>query len=116
MTSFGFRSRLAGPGDPRPCRIPRLPLAVAYSDIARFCPHQPRGTRLAHYLTPSPAGSLHEVEMVFTDPINHRALDGGAGMTLPEGGRVALTAESKHQGTPDEDRVTRKLKKGESSR
>lgn len=90
-----------------------FPSAVAYSDIATFLSGINRGgERWRTYLTPSPAGSLHEVEMVFTDPITTGALDGGAGMTLPDGGRVALTAESKHQGTPDEDRVTRKLKKG----
>ncbi|PLU02473.1 cell wall hydrolase [Sinorhizobium medicae] len=89
-----------------------FPSAAAYSDIATFLSGINRGgERWRTYLTQSPAGSLHEVEMVFTDPVTTGALDGGAGMTLPDGGRVALTAESKHHGTPDEDRVTRKLKK-----
>ncbi|MCA1370824.1 cell wall hydrolase [Bradyrhizobium sp. BRP14] len=90
-----------------------FPSAVAYSDLATFLSGINRGgERWRMYMTQSPAGSVHEVEMVFADPITTGALDGGAGMTMPDGSRVALTAETKHQGTPDEDRVTRKLKKG----
>jgi spore germination cell wall hydrolase CwlJ-like protein len=91
-----------------------FPSAVAYSDLATFLSGINRGgERWRMYLTPSPAGSVHDAEMVFSDPVTTGALDGGAGITLPDGRRVALTAETKHQGgTPDEDRVTRKLKKG----
>lgn len=91
-----------------------FPSAVAYSDLATFLSGINRGgERWRMYLTQSPAGSLHEVEMVFADPITTGALDGGAGITMPDGSHVALTAETKHEGaSPDEDRVTRKLKKG----
>ncbi|WP_179875410.1 cell wall hydrolase [Sinorhizobium sp. BJ1] len=92
-----------------------FPSVAAYSDLATFLSGVNRGDgeRWRMYLTRSPAGSVHDVDMVFADPITTGGLDGGAGMTLPDGRRVALTAESKHhEGTPDEDRVTRKLKKG----
>ncbi|OHV85533.1 ATP-binding protein [Ensifer sp. LCM 4579] len=91
-----------------------FPSAVAYSDLATFLAGINRGgERWRMYLTRSPAGSVHQVEMIFSDPLTTGALDGGAGITLADGSRVALTAESKRQeGTPDEDRVTRKLKKG----
>ncbi|WP_083541476.1 cell wall hydrolase [Sinorhizobium americanum] len=91
-----------------------FPSVAAYSDLATFLSGINRGgERWRMYLTRSPAGSVHDVDMVFADPITTGGLDGGAGMTLSDGRRVALTAESKHQGgTPDEDRVTRKLKKG----
>ncbi|CCE95011.1 cell wall hydrolase [Sinorhizobium fredii HH103] len=91
-----------------------FPSVAAYSDLATFLSGINRGgERWRMYLTRSPAGSVHDADMVFADPITTGGLDGGAGMTLSDGRRVALTAETKHQGgAPDEDRVTRRLKKG----
>ncbi|QHG72117.1 cell wall hydrolase [Ensifer adhaerens] len=90
-----------------------FPSSVAYADLATFLSGINRGgERWRMYMTPSPAGSIHEAEMVFADPVTTGALDGGAGITMPDGSRVALTAETKHSGTPDEDRVNRQAKKG----
>ncbi len=90
-----------------------FPSSAAYADLATFLSGINRGgERWRMYMTPSPAGSIHEAEMVFADPVTTGALDGGAGITMPDGSRVALTAETKHSGTPDEDRVNRQAKKG----
>ncbi|HEV7322377.1 MAG TPA: cell wall hydrolase [Ensifer sp.] len=90
-----------------------FPSAAAYADLATFLSGINRGgERWRMYMTPSPAGSIHEVEMVFTDPMTTGALDGGAGINMPDGSRVALTSETKHSGSPDEDRVNRQAKKG----
>jgi spore germination cell wall hydrolase CwlJ-like protein len=90
-----------------------FPSVAAYADLATFLSGINRGgERWRMYMTPSPAGSIHEVEMVFADPITTGALDGGAGINMPDGSRVALTSETKHSGTPDEERVNRRAKKG----
>ena len=63
-----------------------FPTVAAYSDLATFLSGINRGgERWRMYMTPSPAGSIHEVEMVFADPITTGALDGGAGIDLPDG-------------------------------
>jgi len=90
-----------------------FPSVAAYADLATFLSGINRGgERWRMYMTPSPAGSIHEVEMVFADPITTGALDGGAGINMPDGSRVALTSETKHSGTPDEERINRRDKKG----
>lgn len=90
-----------------------FPSVAAYADLATFLSGINRGgERWRMYMTPSPAGSIHDVEMVFSDPLTTGALDGGAGVNMPDGSRVALTAETKHSGTLDEDRVNRREKKG----
>ena len=64
-------------------------------------------------MTRSPAGSIHEVEIAFNDPMTTGAVDAGAGIELPGGQQAALRGEHKGKGTvPDENRVTRALKKG----
>ena len=64
-------------------------------------------------MTRSPAGSIHEVEIAFNDPMTTGAVDAGAGIELPGGQQAALRGEHKGKGTvPDENRVTRSLKKG----
>ncbi|MCY1319280.1 spore cortex-lytic enzyme [compost metagenome] len=90
-----------------------FPSVAAYADLATFLSGINRGgERWRMYMTPSPAGSIHEVEMVFADPITTGALDGGAGINMPDGSHVALTSETKHSGTPDEERINRRDKKG----
>ena len=65
------------------------------------------------HMTRSPAGSLHEVEMVFSDPVITGAIGDGAGIDMPGGGKVSLTAGQKlADPRTDEDRVNRKDKKG----
>lgn len=91
-----------------------FPSSSAHSDLATFLSGINRGGESWRgYMTPSPAGSIHEVEMVFNDPITTGAIAGGAGVTLPGGGQVALVAgEKQTDALPDEDRVNRKDKKG----
>ena len=61
-------------------------------------------------MTNSPAGSLHNASLAF--PGGGSVLGGDAGMTLPDGRRVAFTGNEKSgEDTPDEDRVNRAEKK-----
>ncbi len=62
-------------------------------------------------MTASPAGSIHAASLSF--PGGGEAFGGDAGVTLPDGRKLALVGEDKPQdGTPDEDRVNREGKKG----
>lgn len=64
-------------------------------------------------MTNSPAGSIHQAELTFTDPTVTGAIAAGAGMVLPDGRKVAFMAKDKgHESTEDEDRVNRQQKKG----
>jgi hypothetical protein len=64
-------------------------------------------------LTNSPAGSIHQAELAFSDPVVTGTIASGAGMVLPDGRKVAFTTKDKgHEDTPDEDRVNRSAKKG----
>nr|WP_083198406.1 cell wall hydrolase [Pararhizobium polonicum] len=91
-----------------------FPSVSAHSDLATFLSGINRGgERWRMHMTRSPAGSLHEVEMVFSDPVLTGAIGDGAGVDMPGGGKVSLTAERK-QPDPrtDEERVNRRDKKG----
>ncbi|TCQ29099.1 spore germination cell wall hydrolase CwlJ-like protein [Rhizobium sp. PP-CC-3G-465] len=91
-----------------------FPSVSAHADLATFISGINRGgERWRMHMTASPAGSIHEAEMVFNDPITTVALGDGAGMTLPDGGKVSLASADK-QSDPrtDEERVNRKDKKG----
>ena len=90
-----------------------IPSTTAHSDLATFVAgvNRPGGNQ-EMVLTRSPAGSIHEVEIAFNDPITTGAINGGAGIELPGGKQAALRNEHKGKGLiPDEDRVTRRLKK-----
>lgn len=90
------------------------PSVSAHADLATFLSGINRGgERWRMHMTTSPAGSLHEAEMVFNDPITTAAIGDGAGMTLPDGGKVSLASADK-QSDPrtDEERVNRREKKG----
>jgi spore germination cell wall hydrolase CwlJ-like protein len=104
----------------------KLPLALGLGLVA-ILPTQSARTDLAAYLaginrkggnetmvlTRSPAGSVHEVEIAFADAMTTGGIEGGAGVELPDGRTAALRSESKGKGgTPDEDRVNRRDKKG----
>lgn len=91
-----------------------FPSSSAHSDLATFLSGINRGGESWRgYMTLSPAGSIHEVEMVFNDPITTGAIADGAGITLPGGGQAALVAGTKQpDALPDEDRVNRSGKKG----
>jgi spore germination cell wall hydrolase CwlJ-like protein len=91
-----------------------FPSVSAHSDLATFLSGINRGgERWRMYMTRSPAGSLHEVEMVFNDPITTSAIADGAGVEMPGGGKVSLTAAEKQvDPRTDEERVNRRDKKG----
>src|SRR5690606_41577650 len=87
---------------PRSCRdLPSFPTRrssdLAHSDLAAFLSGINRtGDRWRMHMTRSPAGSLHEVEMVFNDPIITNAIGDGAGIDLPGGGQLSLSRSEEH--------------------
>ncbi|WP_438749879.1 cell wall hydrolase [Pararhizobium sp. O133] len=91
-----------------------FPSVSAHSDLATFLSGINRGgERWRMVMTRSPAGSLHDVDVVFNDPITTGAIGDGAGIRLPDGETVSLMADNK-QTDPrtDEERVNRRDKKG----
>ncbi|MDX3925616.1 MAG: cell wall hydrolase [Shinella sp.] len=96
------------------CLFGIFPSPIAHSDMATFLAGLNRkGGNQQMVMTPSPAGSIHEVEIAFNDPITTGAINGGAGVTLPDGEQAALRSEHKGKGLiPDEARVNRRDKKG----
>nr|WP_083220433.1 cell wall hydrolase [Hoeflea olei] len=64
-------------------------------------------------LTASPAGSIQAAELEFTDPIMTSSIASGAGVTLPNGDKIAFLGKiGVADPRPDSERVTRSLKKG----
>ncbi len=91
-----------------------FPSVSAHSDLATFLSGINRGgERWRMVMTRSPAGSLHDVDVVFNDPITTGAIGDGAGIKMPDGETVSLMADNK-QSDPrtDEERVNRRDKKG----
>jgi spore germination cell wall hydrolase CwlJ-like protein len=65
------------------------------------------------YMAPIGAGSIQSAEVVFTDAHPKNFDPANRGIVLANGKRIALSAaERAEPATPDEDRVTRKLKMG----
>ena len=91
-----------------------FPTQSAHTDLATFLSGLNRkGGNQTMVLTRSPAGSVHEVEIAFADPMTTGGVEGGAGVELPGGVTAALRSEHKGKGgVPDEDRVNRRDKKG----
>ncbi|WP_183904232.1 cell wall hydrolase [Rhizobium sp. BK212] len=91
-----------------------FPSVASHADLAAMLAgldHQGENWRMV--LTNSPAGSIHQAELAFAEPMVTGSISAGAGMVLPDGRKVAFTAENKgHEDTPDEDRVNRSTKKG----
>ncbi|MCO6186937.1 cell wall hydrolase [Rhizobium sp. L1K21] len=90
-----------------------LPENVGRSDIAAYLAGINNNGEGRVYLTPSPAGSIQTVDMVFADPVKTGSVMQSGGVELPGGEKIAMRTEGKpYETTPDEDRVTRGLKKG----
>lgn len=101
-TAFGLSLYAAFPAD------------VGHSDLATFISGVNRkGGNQQVVMTPSPAGSIHMVDVAFNDPITTGALSGGAGLKLPGGAEASMVSAKKGQGeVPDENRINRREKKG----
>ncbi len=90
-----------------------FPQNMGRSDIAAYLAGINTSAEGRVYLTPSPAGSIQSAEMVFADPIVTGTVKPSGGVSLPGGEKVAMRGEGKpFEATPDEERVTRHLKKG----
>ncbi|TBZ96180.1 cell wall hydrolase [Rhizobium leguminosarum] len=91
-----------------------FPSAASHADLAAMLAgldHEGENWRMV--LTNSPAGSIHQAELAFAEPMVTGSISAGAGMVLPDGRKVAFTAKNEgHEDTPDEDRVNRGSKKG----
>ncbi|AHF82665.1 ATP-binding protein [Rhizobium leguminosarum bv. trifolii WSM1689] len=91
-----------------------FPSVASHADLAAMLAgldHEGENWRMV--LTNSPAGSIHQAELAFAEPMVTGSIAAGAGMVLPDGRKVAFTAKEKgHEATPDEDRVNRGSKKG----
>ncbi|MDC7743262.1 cell wall hydrolase [Rhizobium binxianense] len=97
-----------------------FPSVASHADLAAMLAGLDReGQNWRMVLTNSPAGSIHQAELAFAEPMVTGSISAGAGMVLPDGRKVAFTAKDKgtdkdrgHEDTPDEDRVNRSTKKG----
>ncbi|WP_283195259.1 cell wall hydrolase [Rhizobium sp. AN80A] len=91
-----------------------FPTMASHADLASFLAGLDQGREnWRMVLTNSPAGSIHQAELAFSDPTVTGAIASGAGMVLPDGRKVAFTSKEKaREDTPDEDRVNRASKKG----
>ncbi|MBY4591466.1 MULTISPECIES: cell wall hydrolase [Rhizobium] len=90
-----------------------FPSVASHADLAAMLAGLDReGENWRMVLTNSPAGSIHQAELAFSDPAVTGSISSGAGMVLPDGRKVAFSKEKGHEDTPDEDRVNRGTKKG----
>ena len=92
-----------------------FPSVVAYSDVGSLLSGRDSGrVRWDAHLTTAPAGSVQTAEMPFSEPILTGSVAPSAGIVLPDGRRIAFQGKIGVSGpsTPDEERVTRGLKKG----
>ncbi|ASR07696.1 cell wall hydrolase [Rhizobium leguminosarum bv. viciae] len=97
-----------------------FPSVASHADLAAMLAgldHEGENWRMV--LTNSPAGSIHQAELAFAEPMVTASISAGAGMVLPDGRKVAFNTKDKgtakdrgHEDTPDEDRVNRGSKKG----
>ncbi len=95
------------------CLYAALPAEAGHSDLATFISGVNRkGGNQQVVMTPSPAGSIHMVDVAFNDPRTTGALSGGAGLRLPGGAEASMVSSRKGAGgIPDEDRINRREKK-----
>ncbi len=88
-----------------------FPSIPAQGDLADLLAGFDRsGSQWRMVMTDSPAGSLHAAELAFPD--GEDQLAAGAGMTLPDGRKIAFASAKHGEDTTDENRVNRGAKKG----
>ncbi|QLF69541.1 cell wall hydrolase [Peteryoungia desertarenae] len=99
---FGFAAWLA------------FPTIAAHADMAGLLTGLDKGaSNWRMVLTTSPAGSIHEAKLAFTDQSQSSAISGNAGLALADGSLIAFEGgKATAEALPDEMRVTRQLKKG----
>ena len=87
---------------------------IAFSDTASLLSGiDDGGARWHSYLVEAPAGSIHSVEMAFTDENITGSTISDNGVTLPNGDTVAIRAkQSTKNPVPDEQRINRSQKRG----
>ncbi len=87
---------------------------IAFSDTASLLSGVDQGgARWSSYLVEAPAGSLHSVEMAFTDDITTGSTIVDKGVRLPNGGTAAIrTRHGTKNPVPDEQRINRSQKRG----
>ncbi|MBC2773042.1 cell wall hydrolase [Rhizobium sp. AQ_MP] len=91
-----------------------FPSVAAQADMAGLLTGLDRGTsNWRMVMTSTPAGSIHEASLAFSEGEATDALSGGAGLILPDGRRIAFDGgKADPNSLPDEMRVTRDQKKG----
>ncbi|MGL4197021.1 MAG: cell wall hydrolase [Allorhizobium sp.] len=91
-----------------------FPSVAAQADMAGLLTGLDRGTsNWRMVMTTTPAGSIHEANLAFSEEEGTEALSGGAGLILPDGRRIAFDGgKAAPDALPDEMRVTRDQKKG----
>jgi spore germination cell wall hydrolase CwlJ-like protein len=89
------------------------PVDLAEADIASMLSQKlTAGESWRSFMVDAPAGSIHAEELVFGQPDTQLSAK-TRGVVMPDGDLVALSPSEKiAPATPDEDRVTRRLKKG----
>ncbi|MDP2119801.1 MAG: cell wall hydrolase [Hoeflea sp.] len=90
------------------------PTVTSHADMATLLAGSAGGdARWKTALTASPAGSIQAAELEFADPVLTSSIASGAGITLPNGDKIAFLGKvGAADPRPDADRVTRSLKKG----
>jgi spore germination cell wall hydrolase CwlJ-like protein len=90
-----------------------FPANLAEADIASMLSaNLDKGESWRSFMVAAPAGSIHQEELVFAQA-DKRLTAKTRGLVMPDGNLVALSPSEKIEpATPDEERVTRHLKKG----
>ena len=90
------------------------PTVTSHADMATMLGgSEGADARWKTFLTASPAGSIQAAELEFVDPILTSSVASGAGVTLPNGDKIAFLGKiGAADSRPDADRVTRHLKRG----
>ena len=90
------------------------PTVTSHADMATMLGgSEGADARWKTFLTASPAGSIQAAELEFADPILTSSIASGAGVTLPNGDKIAFMGKiGAVDPRPDADRVTRHLKQG----
>lgn len=91
-----------------------FPSIAAQADMAGLLTGLDRGaSNWRMVMTSTPAGSIHEANLAFSEGEASEALAAGAGLILPDGRRIAFDGgKADPNSLPDEMRVTRDQKKG----